>query len=99
MLRGTEDDGLAGFVDALEILGALGGGNGMGMYPQCDTRFTRDRANINAAVCAALRLFGARLLEEQINENVDRYPRCTGYVGTFMQIYRYLRFTENGVPG
>lgn len=73
MLRGTDDDGLAGFVDALEILGALGGGNGMGMYPRGDAilGLLCDRANINAAVCAALRLFGARVLEEEINNNVD----------------------------
>ena len=74
MLRGTNDDGLNSFVDALEILGAIGGGTGMGMYPRGDAliRLLCDRANIDATVCAAINLFGgARIIEEGINDNLD----------------------------
>jgi hypothetical protein len=74
MLRGTDDDGLNSFVDALEILGAIGGGTGMGMYPRGDAliRLLCDRANIDSTVCAAINLFGgARIIEEGINDNLD----------------------------
>lgn len=90
MLRGTDDEGLNGFVDALEVLGAIGGGNGMGMYPRGDAiiGLLCDRASINAAVCAALRLFGARVLEEEINDNVD--PETLAALDVFGDLYTNL---------
>lgn len=73
MLRGTDDSGLANFVDVMEILGAIGGGYGEGENPRGDgiIRLLCERAQIDAAICTAIQFFGAAALEQQIESSVD----------------------------
>ena len=74
MLRGTDDEGLNGFVNVFEILGAIGGGNGMGMYPRGDgiVSLLCERADIPAGICGLARTLAAQPLEEAINNNFDQ---------------------------
>lgn len=92
MLRGTDDDGLAGFVDIMEILGAIGGGYGDGTSdsPRGDgiIQLLCDRANIGAAICGAIRLFGASALETQIESSID--PDTLAALDIFGDLYANL---------
>ena len=81
MLRGTEDSGLEGFVDVIEILGAIGGCYTSGEEEPCDQsnpsrgdsilQLLCDRANVGDAICGVGRLFLAPPLDDAINDNID----------------------------
>ena len=74
MLEGTDDEGLQGFVNVFDVIGAIGGGNAPGsMYPRGeDRKLIYERADIPAGICGLARTLAAQPLEEAINNNFDQ---------------------------
>jgi hypothetical protein len=76
MIEGGGNDDVNQFVDILEVLAAIGGANEEGPFPRGNAlvQLLCDRADIEAAICIALRALGAPLIEDFFNEQAAADP-------------------------
>jgi hypothetical protein len=76
MIEGGGNEDVNQLVEILEVLGALGGANQDGPFPRGNAliQLLCDRAEIGGAICIALRVVGAPVVENFINEQAMANP-------------------------